>query len=545
MRAAAIAIATAGGLVSMACGPAVADDPRATADGGSSTTGSLFQQNAAQNGRQNNNCSSVNEADSALDLAGGRLRGRCVTTDGSLNKFSEVHTGSADAMGGSRLDGSLTQQNVAQRGRQNNNCANPNDVDDPVDGIIGSRLVSQCTDEDVSFSEHTYTRGRGATAQGGAGSREDQNIAQTGRQNNNCANPNLLFFDTFDSSRLEARCGNKDRSASKHAWVDSGGARAEGGSTAGGIRQQNIAQEGRQNNNCGDAQSPFIIASGSRLEGRCGNTDGSINTHTRDSGDGAEASGGSASSEAIGSLSQQNIAQEGRQNNNCASPNVTDFGIESFGGSRSSGGCANTDLSLRKETRHHGGGAVAEGGSGDADIDQQNIAQEGRQNNNCANPNSVGIDAAGSAVNGHCSNKDLSYARQTWSKGGGSQALGGSSGLEVDQDQQNIAQSGRQNNNCANPNEGDVTLTGGRAETRCGTLDRSATVRSTEIGGRATAEGGSSTGGSLFQQNTAQDGRQSNNCGNPNNLDLTLSGGRASTQCQAVDASRSTGSIYR
>ncbi|MFG2191071.1 hypothetical protein [Streptomyces sp. NPDC048639] len=49
----------------------------------------------------------------------------------------------------------------------------------------------------------------------------------------------------------------------------------------------------------------------------------------------------------------------------------------------------------------------------------------------------------------------------------------------------------------------------------------------------------------MFQQNTAQEGRQSNNCGNPNNLAFTLSGGRATAQCTATDESRNIDSDYR
>ncbi|MFG2193299.1 hypothetical protein [Streptomyces sp. NPDC048639] len=64
-------------------------------------------------------------------------------------------------------------------------------------------------------------------------------------------------------------------------------------------------------------------------------------------------------------------------------------------------------------------------------------------------------------------------------------------------------------------------------------------------GPQATAGGGSASDGDLFQQNIAQEGRQSNNCGNPNNLEATLSGGRASAQCQAIDTSRNIGSVYQ
>ncbi|MEV6316253.1 hypothetical protein [Streptomyces sp. NPDC051776] len=61
-------------------------------------------------------------------------------------------------------------------------------------------------------------------------------------------------------------------------------------------------------------------------------------------------------------------------------------------------------------------------------------------------------------------------------------------------------------------------------------------------GGGALAEGGSSTA-DLFQQNTAQSGRQSNHCGNPNNLTLTATGSRAESKCIAVDRSANVGTV--
>ncbi|CAM5457703.1 hypothetical protein [Streptomyces aurantiogriseus] len=64
-----------------------------------------------------------------------------------------------------------------------------------------------------------------------------------------------------------------------------------------------------------------------------------------------------------------------------------------------------------------------------------------------------------------------------------------------------------------------------------------------EIGHGAKAEGGSSAMG-LSQQNTAQSGRQNNNCGNPNDLTVTATGSRRQVQCTAVNRSTNIGTVY-
>ncbi|MFG2193773.1 hypothetical protein [Streptomyces sp. NPDC048639] len=528
---AAMVVLAVSGLVSLGAGSAFADDPQATAGGGSTTSGDLFQQNVAQDGRQNNNCSNIN-GDEPVNVTGGRLTGRCVTGDGSVNKFADVHNGPADAAGGGGTT-RLPQQNIAQRGRQNNNCLNANTLSLE---LSGGRLDGRCADQDLSRNEHTHVKGGGATANGGTGTNFDvQQVAQEGRQNNNCASPNYTFIDPFTGSRIDGRCGNKDGSVSKRTWDESGGAEANGGE-AGGSESQSIAQDGRQNNNCASSNGIDVELTGGRLEGRCGNKDTSVAKRTWNKGGGAEANGGSTAVE------QQNVAQEGRQNNNCANPNDT-FDIVVTGG-RAGGVCGNQDSSVAEHTWNKGGGASANGGSdtGAPSLEQQNIAQEGRQNNNCSNPNDTSIGVTGGRAEGRCWHKDASFSKHTLTKGGGAEANGGSGVDSVEQ--QNVAQAGRQNNNCANSNEGELTLTGGRVETKCGTVDRSASVKTAEIGGGAEADGGSSTA-DLFQQNTAQEGRQSNSCGNPNNLELTVSGGRATAQCQAVDTSRNIGSVYR
>ncbi|MEV6319120.1 hypothetical protein [Streptomyces sp. NPDC051776] len=442
---------------------------KARAEGGSSTGADVFSQNVAQSARQNNNCNNPNMQDEEISLTGSRATGRCVTADGSLTAFSRIQGGPAHAQGGtSALD--LTEQNIAQRGRQNNNCHNPNASAITLDS---SRLQGRCTDQDHSFTTHTFVKGGGARAEGGSATSDDvfqQNVAQEGRQNNNCNNPNNdSDIDLSEGGRAAFRCGNKDHSFSRHAWVKSGGARTGGGSTAATlseVEQQNIAQEGRQNNNCHNpnSNSGLTVSGGGRAEGRCGNKDHSFSKHTWIKSAGARANGGSTTG-VDSDVQQQSTAQEGRQNNNCHNPN-NDSSPDVSDGSRVEGRCGNKDHSFSKHTWIKSGGARTGGGSttDDAvDVEQQNIAQEGRQNNNCHNPNSDSNLTVedGSRVAARCGNKDHSFSTHTFVKSAGARTEGGS-GTIANVQQQNTAQEGRQNNNCHNPNSGsDLTVEDG------------------------------------------------------------------------------------
>ncbi|MEV6316771.1 hypothetical protein [Streptomyces sp. NPDC051776] len=508
----------------------------ARADGGSSTEAFVFQQNTAQEGRQNNHCSNPNVL-SDLAVTGGRMEDRCMQQDFSFSKHALVKGDGARAEGGSSTITSVIQQNTAQEGRQNNHCNVRNRTDITV---TGGRAVAHCGNKDGSFSKHTHVKGGGAHAEGGfATGVDEQNVAQEGRQNNNCNSPNGSGL-TVDGGRSEDRCTQQDFSFSKHTHVKGDGARAEGGSTGGDVSQQNAAQEGRQNNYCNNLGTTPIALMGSQAEARCGNKDHSFSKHTHLKGGGARAEGGSTTGSVI---EQQNVAQEGRQNNSCNNPNA--FSSFFVPGGRVGARCANKDDSFSKHTHVKGGGARVEGGSATvADMRQQNIAQEGRQNNNCNNPNLSSITLTGGRVGARCGNKDASFNKGTLVKGGGARAEGGST-TGSDMFQQNVAQEGRQNNNCNNPNNSPVTVTGGRAAALCGNQDHSFSKHTHLKGGGARAEGGSTTGGGIFQQNTAQEGRQNNNCNNPNNLTLTAAGSDRTYQCRTVDNSRTIGTIYQ
>ncbi|MFG2192126.1 hypothetical protein [Streptomyces sp. NPDC048639] len=525
---------TMGSLTSFVGGVAFADGPNgATATGGSALDGSLNQQNIAQEGRQNSACD-VRTTTGRIELTSGRLTGRCTNGDRSFNKFSRVDYKGAQAEGGSSTT-DLDQQNVAQRGRQNNACSDSISFTVAVDG---GRVASECANKDLSRNKGALVKSGGASAEGASGTEGpfQQNIAQEGRQNNACAISNDGDFDVT-GGRETSRCGNADRSGNKHVLVKGGGAHAAGGSGV-GFEQQNIAQEGRQNNTC--ASSVFFAPqpTGGQVDSDCVNKDNSRNKEVLVKGGGADVEGGD------GAEFQQGIAQEGRQNNACANVIFPDDPAEVTGG-RATTECANKDSSRNKHVLVKQRGASVEGGSAAEDLNQQNIAQEGRQNNACANTNGadeVTLTLTGGSVQQRCKTADHSKNWGTKEIGGGASVEGGSSA--VDANQQNIAQEGRQNNACANQNGGEITLTGARGKVDCGTHDRSASVGTTEIGGGADAAGGSSTL-DMFQQNTAQQGRQSNNCGSPNNLTLTASGGSSTAQCRAVDTSRNIGSDYR
>ncbi|MFE1753184.1 hypothetical protein ACFW88_22025 [Streptomyces anandii] len=521
----AAAVAVVSGVMSAAaCGQAAADTRGAVAEGGSAT-GDVFQANTAQDGRQNNHCSTVN-GDESLTLTGGRLQGRCVTADGSHNLFSKVHYGPAHASGGNGTS-RLSQENVAQRGRQNNDCADPNTLSLAA---TDTRIATRCGDLDRSVNEYTHSSGRGAFADGASGRNFDQeNVAQEGRQNNVCDSPNYLFPDLTDS-RLNVDCGNKDVSANRHSWETGGGARAIGGQ-AGSAEQQNIAQEGRQNNNCANPNSIFQAASvtSSAVDVRCGNKDTALTEDTLHRGGGAQAVGGALAEE------QQNTAQEGRQNNNCADPNIPAFTLTD---ERIRTECLNKDHSRTRHSVIKGGPSLARGGSGD-DVFQQNVAQEGRQNNDCGNSNNSTVTLSGERAADRCVTVDRSDTWDAAEVNRGARAEGGSAVGDVTQ--QNIAQSGRQNNACANDNNAGVTVTGGRRETACKTVDLSENAGTRTFNRGARAEGGSS-GAALFQQNIAQEGRQNNACGNTNDTTLTLTDSRTQTQCLAADRSVNIGS---
>ncbi len=220
------------------------------------------------------------------------------------------------------------------------------------------------------------------------------------------------------------------------------------------MNQQNTAQEGRQNNNCGNSNNATLVVRGGDARGACANKNASDSSHTLTRNGGSTARGGSGGS----NLNEQTTAQEGGQNNNCDNSNLGD--IEVTGGALSDT-CVNKDVSRNRYTLTRNGGARAEGGSSGAGLiaNQQTTAQEGGQNNNCDNTDNTFLPLDGSRESTACLNKDASRNDHTVTKRGGARVEGGSSVGNLNQ--QNTAQEGQQNNDCANSNFGDVEVTQG------------------------------------------------------------------------------------
>ncbi|MEV6315976.1 hypothetical protein [Streptomyces sp. NPDC051776] len=536
------------GVTSFGAAAAFADNKPggATVTGGSDTGTDLdlIQDNSAQEGRLNSLCGQLNNG--SLSPEGVRTRGRCLNHDGSVNVFAHTRSKGAhveSGSGGLSAVDEFNQQNIAQKGRLNNACADQNDFNPDV--LEGSRLDSDWRSKDRSFSKRTLFTGGGGQVEGGSAvtTVQQQNIAQDGRLNNACADTSVNFVSpTIEGGRAGSDCRNKDGSFSKKVLVKGGGARIEGGSSSRIIVEQgNIAQEGRLNNACANLEDSDLEVTGSRVDTDCRNTDRSFNKKILVKGGGARIEGGSTT-EVDSTVEQQNIAQDGRQNNACTNFNQPAFDVN---GGRTIYECGNKDRSFSKLVLVKSRGAHVEGGSSTAgDVNQQNIAQEGRQNNHCANPNNSIITVNGGRSRVGCKTVDHSANLGTAEIGRGAKAEGGSS-TAAGVFQQNIAQEGRPNTNCANPNDTDISVNGGRSRVGCKTVDHSANLGTAEIGRGAKAEGGSSTAAGVFQQNVAQEGRQNINCANPNNLSLTATGSTNTAQCSAVDSSRNIGSVHR
>ncbi|MEU6084796.1 hypothetical protein [Streptomyces sp. NPDC047108] len=449
----AVALAV-GGLTSLGAGPTWADGPRATAGGGSAPMGGVGQENTAQDGRQNNNCVRANGA--STTVTGGRADGRCVTADGSFNAFAHVERGGADAAGGTGPF-QVSQQNTAQRGRQNNNCASPNA------GSLGARgggFDSRCVDRDRSFSDHTTVKGKGAAAETGstASALFQQTVAQEGRQNTTCASQDVSSA-MVSGGRVVSRCGNHDISRSRFTTTQGGGAETSGMTSGGLLNSQSWAQEGRQNVNCANVATGGIDLDGGRSESTCANADDSRSHTTSVKGTGARVSGGNG----VVAAFAQDAAQEGRQNVHCTNLNESAHVVS---GGRVEDTCRNADESSSRRTVTENGGAVVSGGSSADAIHQRNVAQEGRQNTHCADIHRGILRPTGSVSETRCDTQDRSVSRDTVTKGGGAEVDGGASGVAQDR-LQNTAQAGRQNNSCGNTNRVDATLSGSRAASEC------------------------------------------------------------------------------
>ncbi|MFF6783705.1 hypothetical protein [Streptomyces sp. NPDC012510] len=368
-------------------------DGGAKASGGSGAAG-LLDQNTALDGRQNNACGDSQRLTGSGILDGsGQLTTHCTTFARSHSSDALTTSDGAQATAG---DGVPLQQNTAERGRQNNACGNTIES-----GLYDGATDTDCTARDHSVSKTTVTHAGAAQATGGEGSLYQQNTAQQGRQNNACGNlDNATLTSTTD-----AGCAAHDSSVSKKTVTRGGGAKATGATSTLGASQQNTAQQGRQNNACGNMNNAGIPGA---ADAGCAAHDSSVSKKTVTRGGGAKATGGNSQL----SSTQQNIAQEGRQNNACGNTNVGSIS----GQARAH--CTTRDGSVSKKTVTRGGGARATGGNSAAELMQQNIAQEGRQNNACGNTNALTLDEG--STNAQCSAVDESVEIRSKNHGGAS-----------------------------------------------------------------------------------------------------------------------------
>ncbi|WP_425247635.1 hypothetical protein [Streptomyces sp. NEAU-NA10] len=523
----------------------------ASAQGGDAAAGDLFQQNTAQSAQQANACANPVEVLSGEATSDSEREAQCRNFDASRSEGAASRTSTAHAQGGDSATGDLIQQNTAQSAKQANACASPvNSVNATFEDFSSSSDVhadTSCRNADVSHNGRGSSTDAGAvTAEGG--DRQfgviQQNNAQSAKQANACADrQESVGTRSRIDQEASASCLNADASRNgKGSSVSSGGATAQGGD--GASHQQNTAQSGKQANACANPQelfSPAIAAQ--KFSSTCVNADASRN------GKGSSVSAGGATAHGgDGVLLQQNTAQSGKQLNSCENPhqNVRSSPFTgSFVDRERSSRCVNADDSHNgKGSSFTSGGAAAEGGGGSVGDAQQNTAQSGRQANACANPlrGPVLESRIDETSDASCVNKDGSR------NGAGSSTSTGHAQVEGgdatgDLTQQNTAQSAKQANACAGPSQ---TLTDSevtdQTRTSCVNADFSRNGKKTSFTtGDAKVVGGDAAG-DLFQQNTAQSGKQLNSCGNSSEfLDSVGSSRDSSVQCGNLDLSENDG----
>lgn len=173
------------------------------------------QVNTAQTGRQNLNCG--NSADTLTVNVLGTMHQEttCVAVDGSRSPGRDRGHGHGEHIGDAGAEGghSVGQVNTAQTGRQNLNCGNS--ADTATVNVLGTiRKHTTCVAADHSHRAGPATVHRG---QASAGTTEvvgsETNTAQNGRQNQNCGNPGTLVDLPLGHSERETRCTVRDSSS--------------------------------------------------------------------------------------------------------------------------------------------------------------------------------------------------------------------------------------------------------------------------------------------------------------------------------------------
>ena len=162
-----------------------------------------------------------------------------------------LFTGTADA---DAVNGPLTGGNsapdedhttAAQHGRQNRDRGNSTG---PLALHVLERgdRVTRCVAVDNSHHSPTYIHGN-TQARGGT-SPSQVNVAQSGKQNLNCGNSaDLITVNVLSDVKKQTRCVTADHSSNSPVHAP-GNTQARGGTSP---SQVNVAQNGRQNLNCG------------------------------------------------------------------------------------------------------------------------------------------------------------------------------------------------------------------------------------------------------------------------------------------------------
>ena len=222
---AAMVVLAVSGLVSLGAGSAFADGPQATAGGGSVSEGDLFQQNVAQDGRQNNNCSNIN-GDEPLDLTGSRLTGRCVTAHGCSTSPPRSSTASSTLLVAADWRGSFNRTSPSAGGRTTT-------VSTPTLSPLRRPVAGWRDTARTRTSPVTSTPKSRAAALGQRWHRRrlrrpaDRAVRPAEQQ---LRQPELLLRQHHLLRQPHRRSlRNKDASHSKHTWDESGGAEANGG----------------------------------------------------------------------------------------------------------------------------------------------------------------------------------------------------------------------------------------------------------------------------------------------------------------------------
>ncbi|MFB7370568.1 hypothetical protein ACFC0D_12100 [Streptomyces sp. NPDC056222] len=247
--------------------------------------------------------------------------------------------------------------------------------------------------------------------------------------------------------------------------------------------------------------------------------------------------GGSASADVLSGTplsGRENTDQDGEQNLDCGNSvklirlNVADtVNYDEV--------CVDNDGHTRRYSSNPDGARV----TGDTAIGPQvNTAQTGKQNLNCGNSTDVITVNVLGTINRDttCIAVDRSHEGIGHGHGGGGSHTGGSEalgGTAVGQ-QVNTAQTGKQNLYCGNSADTlTVNVVGTiRKRTTCVAADHSDQHGQTySHRGRTTADGGQAVG---FTNNTSQNGRQNQTCGDPGRgIDLPLGETKRDTVCKA------------